>query len=183
MIQVAGLASRDLPLPVNLSSSVLSHSLALRFSSVPIRGSVGACVLPHEGWNVQDIYYGNKILVRIDWLKIILFYNRLVSNFIEETKCKIEFLFSVPSCEIEAISLYTASESDQKAKRARSIHATNIKCFNSVPFLDQHNTKFVNLRNFKFICLTSLTRSKCGIPSTLCWKIPNISGSIELFAL
>ena len=33
------------------------------------------------------------------------------------------------------------------------------------------------------ICLTSLTRAKCGIPSTLCWKIPNISGSIELFAL
>ena len=28
------------------------------------------------------------------------------------------------------------------------------------------------------ICLTSLTRAKCGIPSTLCWKIPNISGSI-----
>ena len=34
-----------------------------------------------------------------------------------------------------------------------------------------------------YICLTSLTRAKCGIPSTLCWKIPNISGSIELFAL
>ena len=34
-----------------------------------------------------------------------------------------------------------------------------------------------------FICLTSLTRAKCGVCSTLCWKIPNISGSIELFAL
>ena len=34
-----------------------------------------------------------------------------------------------------------------------------------------------------YICLTSLTRAKCGIPSTLCWKIPNMSGSIELFAL
>ena len=34
-----------------------------------------------------------------------------------------------------------------------------------------------------FIYLTSLTRAKCGIPSTLCWKIPNISGSTELFAL
>ena len=32
-------------------------------------------------------------------------------------------------------------------------------------------------------CLTSLTRAECGIPSTLCWKIPNISGSIEFFAL
>ena len=37
--------------------------------------------------------------------------------------------------------------------------------------------------NKKIICLTSLTLAKCGIPSTLCWKIPNISGSIELFAL
>ena len=35
----------------------------------------------------------------------------------------------------------------------------------------------------KYIRLTSLTRAKCGIPSTLCWKIPNISGSIQLFAL
>ena len=34
-----------------------------------------------------------------------------------------------------------------------------------------------------YICLTSLTRAKCGTHSTLCWKIPNISGSIELFAL
>ena len=36
---------------------------------------------------------------------------------------------------------------------------------------------------FTFICLTSLTRAKCGVRSTLCWKIPYISGSIELFAL
>ena len=34
-----------------------------------------------------------------------------------------------------------------------------------------------------YICLTSLTRAKCGVRSTLCWKIPNISASIELFAL
>ena len=33
------------------------------------------------------------------------------------------------------------------------------------------------------ICLTSVTRAKCGVCSTLCWKIPNISGSTELFAL
>ena len=33
------------------------------------------------------------------------------------------------------------------------------------------------------ICLTSLTRAKCGVRSTLCWKNPNISGSIKLFAL
>ena len=30
----------------------------------------------------------------------------------------------------------------------------------------------------KYNCLTSLTRAKCGVRSTLCWKIPNISGSI-----
>ena len=35
----------------------------------------------------------------------------------------------------------------------------------------------------KNICLTSLTRAKCGVRSTLCWKIPNISGSIELHKL
>ena len=34
-----------------------------------------------------------------------------------------------------------------------------------------------------FICLTSVTRAKCGIRSTLCWKILNISGSNESFAL
>ena len=27
------------------------------------------------------------------------------------------------------------------------------------------------------ICLTSLTRAKCGVRSTLCWKVGNISGS------
>ena len=34
-----------------------------------------------------------------------------------------------------------------------------------------------------YICLTSLTRAKCGTRSTLCWKVGNISGSTELFAL
>ena len=33
------------------------------------------------------------------------------------------------------------------------------------------------------ICLTSLTRAKCGTRSTLCWKVGNISRSTELFAL
>ena len=33
------------------------------------------------------------------------------------------------------------------------------------------------------ICLTSLTRAKCGTRSTLCWKVGNISGFTELFAL
>ena len=35
----------------------------------------------------------------------------------------------------------------------------------------------------KNICLASLTRAKCGTRSTLCWKNPNISISIKLFAL
>ena len=32
-----------------------------------------------------------------------------------------------------------------------------------------------------YICLTSLTRAKCGARSTLYWKILNISTSTELF--
>ena len=39
------------------------------------------------------------------------------------------------------------------------------------------NNLFVSLIN---ICLTSVTRVKCGIRATLCWKIANISGSTEL---
>ena len=44
----------------------------------------------------------------------------------------------------------------------------------------QVQTGFIKGQN---ICLTSLTRAKCGTRSTLCWKNPNISGSIKLFAL
>ena len=33
------------------------------------------------------------------------------------------------------------------------------------------------------ICAISVTRVKCGIRSTLCWKIRNISHSTELFGL
>ena len=29
----------------------------------------------------------------------------------------------------------------------------------------------------KYICLTSVMRVKCGVHSTLCWKVGNISGS------
>ena len=35
----------------------------------------------------------------------------------------------------------------------------------------------------QYRCLISLTCVKCGVRSTLCWKIGNISGSTELFAL
>ena len=35
----------------------------------------------------------------------------------------------------------------------------------------------------RHICLTSVTRVKCGVCSTLCWKIGNVSGSTELFGL
>ena len=34
-----------------------------------------------------------------------------------------------------------------------------------------------------YICTFSVTCVKCGIRSTLCWKIGNISGSTELFGL
>ena len=37
------------------------------------------------------------------------------------------------------------------------------------------------LKEMKNIRLTSLTRAKCGVPSTLCWKIGKISTSTELF--
>ena len=32
-----------------------------------------------------------------------------------------------------------------------------------------------------YICFTLLMHAKCGVPSTLCWKIGKISTSIELF--
>ena len=47
----------------------------------------------------------------------------------------------------------------------------------------RNDKKPILCRIVRNICLTSLTRAKCGVRSTLCWKIPNISGSIELFAL
>ena len=37
------------------------------------------------------------------------------------------------------------------------------------------------LQNVHEICLTSPMRAKCGVPSTLCWKIGKISTSTELF--
>ena len=40
-----------------------------------------------------------------------------------------------------------------------------------------------NVETAVYIRLTSLTRAKCGTRSTLCWKVGNISGSTELFAL
>ena len=55
----------------------------------------------------------------------------------------------------------------------------NIKYNYAVLFLCQMNWSFVNASK----CLTSLTRAKCGTRSTLCWKVGNISGSTELFAL
>ena len=38
-------------------------------------------------------------------------------------------------------------------------------------------TGMVNSKFMSSICLTSLTRAKCGVRSTLCWKVGNISGS------
>ena len=56
--------------------------------------------------------------------------------------------------------------------------------FTSKFFLKNHAIFF--LKFFILVankCLTSLTRAKCGTRSTLCWKVGNISGSTELFAL
>ena len=41
------------------------------------------------------------------------------------------------------------------------------------------NLNFVQMlqRNHFHICLTSVTHVKCGVRSTLCWKVGNISGS------
>ena len=47
-------------------------------------------------------------------------------------------------------------------------------------FLTVNVHKFLALSAI-LICLTSLTRAKCGVPSTLCWKIGKISTSTELF--
>ena len=60
---------------------------------------------------------------------------------------------------------------------------TEILLFFPILIIDQQFFLNVELIFKKYICLTSVTRAKCGIRSTLCWKIPNISGSTELFAL
>ena len=44
-----------------------------------------------------------------------------------------------------------------------------------------YNITFETKSKITMICLTSLTRAKCGVPSTLCWKIGKISTSTELF--
>ena len=55
--------------------------------------------------------------------------------------------------------------------------------FEILKFLEE-SLSTLNFKSvIKYICLTSLTRAKYGVRSTLCWKIPNISGSIQLFAL
>ena len=56
------------------------------------------------------------------------------------------------------------------------------------PSMESHSRLVIRLQLQQwlyliYICLTSLTRAKCGTRSTLCWTIRNISGSIELFAL
>ena len=38
-------------------------------------------------------------------------------------------------------------------------------------------------KRYIYICPISVTRVKCGIRSTLCWKIGNISGSTDIFGL
>ena len=60
-------------------------------------------------------------------------------------------------------------------------------CMFIIPFcqvsVSCHLIFFISAVFHKCISLTSLTRAKCGVRSTLCSKNPNISGSIKLFAL
>ena len=59
-------------------------------------------------------------------------------------------------------------------------HLALTQRFLCIKITDGNSKKFVYNEH---ICLTSVTRAKCGIRSTLCWKIGNISGSTELFTL
>ena len=56
----------------------------------------------------------------------------------------------------------------------------NIQSFSNIRLRYLRFRKYVRSVNIR---LTSLTRAKCGTRSTLCWKVGNISGSTELFAL
>ena len=71
----------------------------------------------------------------------------------------------------EEFAKHFSSVGSNYANRITNPHTTFTEYLRNIP------------NNPKSICFTSLTCAKCGIPSTLCWKIPNISGSIELFAL
>ena len=51
-----------------------------------------------------------------------------------------------------------------------------------VHYFTEHFCRYYN-GFWLYICLTSDMRVKCGVRSTLCWKIVNISGSTELFGL
>ena len=90
------------------------------------------------------------------------------------------------------ISNHKLDRSDQKANTNTSPQmkiSCNVKQGTSlvknssqtVEIKDKTNEKKPYLE--QNICLTSLTRAKCGTRSTLCWKILNISDSTELFAL
>ena len=52
-----------------------------------------------------------------------------------------------------------------------------------IPETDTLPTSSGRFETCRCLCLTSVTLAKCGIRSTLCWKVGNISGSTELFAL
>ena len=43
--------------------------------------------------------------------------------------------------------------------------------------------KKIKENHLNYICTISVTCVKCGVHSTLCWKIANISHSTELFGL
>ena len=49
--------------------------------------------------------------------------------------------------------------------------------------LNTSSTEATNSGGSRISVSLRLTRAKCGTRSTLCWKVGNISGSTELFAL
>ena len=76
-------------------------------------------------------------------------------------------------------SKVTKSDYDPQLNRILSLY----KYMHKSVYTDRQTDRQTDTHTHIYICLTSVTRAKCGICSTLCWKIPNISGSIELFAL
>ena len=72
-------------------------------------------------------------------------------------------------------------EIDKTMKQVATTYTSDIRLVNFSLPLQLSECKYESFVNY--ICLTSLTRAKCGTRSTLCWKILNISDSTELFAL
>ena len=58
-----------------------------------------------------------------------------------------------------------------------SISVDHFRVFTVCAKYTEYTKTYTKIRKEKpYICLTSVTRAKCGIRSTLCWKVGNISG-------